>query len=104
MEEMKTSGPPSIFDGGERQALITGMEQGRHAATRLCQLLVASVQQKYERAGDAIRAQVAQDICDILFNYNWGMNGERPAMPGEPDKPAPGLPPAIAAALSEPQP
>lgn len=72
-----------VFAFGERQAFISGQEHGRDMATKLIQLLVASVQQKYDKAGDEAHARAAQDIADILFNYNWGLKGEKPLMPGE---------------------
>jgi len=78
MSEAKRAG---LFYFGERQAFINGSEYGRNQATRLCQLLVASIVQKYERGNDPEAAAIACEIRDVLFNYNWGLNGEKPAMP-----------------------
>lgn len=70
-----------VFARGERQAFIQGQEVGRENATRLIQTLVASVVQKAEKDGDLPRFKAASEIVDILFNYNWGLDGGKPPMP-----------------------
>jgi len=67
-----------------RQAFIQGQEHGRHHATRICQLLVASIVQKAERDGNQAKLEAATEIAAVLFNYNWGLNGEKPPMPERP--------------------
>jgi len=75
-----------LFFEGERQAFIMGQEHGRDNAVRLVQLLVAGIVQKYEKAGDLAEFKAASAIAEILFNYNWGLNGEKPPMPERPDR------------------
>jgi hypothetical protein len=70
-----------VFALGERQAFIQGQELGRDNAARLVQTLVASIVQKAEKDGDVSKFKAASEIADVLFNYNWGLNGEKPPMP-----------------------
>jgi hypothetical protein len=66
---------------GQRQAFINGQEYGRDQAVRLWQVLIAGVAQQAERQGDIPKFQAASEIAKLLFDCNWGLNGEKPAMP-----------------------